>query len=349
MSHTTAIHGDDGVEDTPDIAPPIRVSTTFERTDQDAFVYRRDHHGTTHRLEAVIGALEGGSAVTYSSGMAATAAIFGHIQPSRVSLPDDLYGGTRKLALREQTRGRLRVVDATELGEGDLMWVETPSNPKCFVTDIAAAAEEAHAVGAVVVVDSTFATPVLQQPLTLGADYVMHSTTKFIGGHSDTMGGVLVARTDAEADELAENRSVDGSIPGALDAWLALRGIRTLPVRIERQSATAAVVAQFLNGRVLATYYPGLDGHPGADIAQRQMASPGAMVSFEMGSFAEATAVRDRMRVFSNATSLGGVESVADLRFDTDSSAPEGLIRCSIGLEDASDLVGDLEQALSVS
>jgi cystathionine gamma-synthase len=344
--HTTAIHGDDHLESGPDIAPPIRVSTTFDRTAQADFVYRRDHHDTTRRLEAVIGALEGGWAVAYASGMAATAAVLGHVRPSRMSLPEDLYGGTRKLAVREQERGRLQIVGADQLGAGDLMWVETPSNPKCFVTDIAAAAASAHAVGALLVVDSTFATPALQQPLTLGADFCMHSTTKFIGGHSDTMGGVLITGTEEEAAILRDDRSLDGAVPGALDCWLALRGIRTLPVRIERQSATAGEVARFLAGRVPVTYYPGLDSHPGAEVAKEQMAMPGAMVSFEMSSFAEATAVRDRMRLFRNATSLGGVESVADLRRDTDPGAPEGLIRLSIGLEDAADLVADLEQAL---
>jgi cystathionine gamma-synthase len=345
MPHTTAIHGDDHLESGYDIAPPIRVSTTFDRSAQADFVYRRDHHDTTRRLEAVIGALEGGSAIAYSSGMAATAAVLGHIRPARISLPDDLYGGTRKLAMREQERGRMQVVAADRLGAGDLMWVETPSNPKCFVTDIAAAAT-AHSLGALLVVDSTFATPVLQQPLALGADFSMHSTTRFIGGHSDTMGGVLVARTDEEAAALRDDRSLDGAVPGALDSWLALRGIRTLPVRIERQSMTAGEVARFLDGRVPMTYYPGLRNHPGAEIAKRQMTGAGAMVSFEMSSFAEATAVRDRMRLFRNATSLGGVESVADLRRDTDANAPEGLIRLSIGLEDAADLIGDLEQAI---
>ncbi|MDH3730133.1 MAG: PLP-dependent transferase [Acidimicrobiia bacterium] len=346
MSHTSAIHGDDHLAQGPDVAPPIRVSTTFDRTHQSDLVYRRDHHLTTRRLEAVIGALEGGFAVAYSSGMAATAAAISHISPSRVSLPEDLYGGTRAFARREEQRGRLKIVDPSQLGEGDLMWVETPSNPKCFVADIAAAANAAHGVGALVVVDSTFATPVLQQPLSLGADFSMHSTTKFIGGHSDSMGGALVVKAESQAEQLKDDRSLDGSVPGALDAWLALRGIRTLPIRMERQSATAQVVADFLSGRVAATHYPGLAGHPGADIAKRQMSTNGAMVSFEMDSFDEATRVRDKMRIFHNATSLGGVESVADLRRDTDPSAPEGLIRLSIGLEDAADLVTDLEQAL---
>ena len=240
MSQTTAIHGDDGVESSPDVAPPIHVSTTFDRTDQESFVYRREHHATTRRLEAVIGSLEGGVGVAYSSGMAATAAIFGHYQPSRVALPDDLYGGTRALATREQQRGRLEVVEPDQLGEGDLWWVETPSNPKCHITDIAAVSEAAHSVGAKVVVDSTFATPALQQPLGLGADAVMHSTTKFIAGHSDSMGGMLVVPGAHQAETLEHDRTIDGSVPGALDVWLTLRGVRTLPLRMRRPFPIAA-------------------------------------------------------------------------------------------------------------
>ncbi len=347
MSSTAAIHGDDHVEPGPDLAPPIRVSTTFDRDSQDELVYRREQHDTTRRLEAVIGAMEAGEAVAYASGMAATAAVFGHYRPTRVALPDDLYGGTRTLARREQERGRFRLTDASELGEGDLLWVETPSNPKCHVTDIAASVAAARHAGAVVVVDSTFATPVLQQPLALGADAVMHSTTKFIGGHSDSMGGIVVVRSPEHAEGLRHDRTLDGSIPGALDVWLALRGVRTLPIRMERQSQTAAAVAAFLAERVPVTHYPGLEGHPGAEAARRQMSAFGAIVSFELESGARANAVRDRLRLFYNATSLGGVESIADLRREHDPGAPAGLIRLSIGLEDEHDLIADLEQALS--
>jgi cystathionine gamma-synthase len=346
MSQTKAIHADDSIEGGPDVAPPIHVSTTFDRTDQNDLVYRRDHHATTRRLEAVIGALEGGTGVAYSSGMAATAAIFGHYRPSRVALPEDLYGGTRALAVREQKRGRLEIVAPDQLDDGDLWWVETPSNPKCHITDIAAVSAAAHAVGAKVVVDSTFATPALQQPLALGADAVMHSTTKFIAGHSDSMGGMLVVSDAAQAAALEHDRTLDGSVPGALDVWLTLRGVRTLPIRMQRQSETAAAVAAFLRPRVPATYYPTIPGNPGAELAPRQMSAFGGVVSFEMETLRRAAQVRDRLGLFRNATSLGGVESIADVRREHDSTVPDGLIRLSIGLEDAADLIADLDQAL---
>ncbi|MDH3425333.1 MAG: PLP-dependent transferase [Acidimicrobiia bacterium] len=344
--HTSAVHGDDEIGDGPDVAPPIRVSTTFDRTDQDDLVYRRYDHSTTRRLEAVMGAMEGGHAVAYASGMAATSALVRRLSPSRIALPADVYGGTKALLVSQAARGEVELVEPAALGSGDLWWTETPSNPKCIVSDIEAISQQAHSNGALVAVDSTFATPVLQNPLALGADYVVHSTTKFIGGHSDAMGGILVSASPEETDELRSRRDLEGAIPGSLDSWLTLRGLRTLPLRVERQSATAQIVAEFLANRVPKVWYPSLADHPGHDVAARQMRAGGGVVSFEAASGAEAVRIRDSLKLFRNATSLGGVESVADLRADHEPDAPPELIRCSIGLEAPEDLVADLEQAL---
>jgi cystathionine gamma-synthase len=342
---TTAIHGDDGVVDGADVAPPIRVTTTYDRSSQPHLVYRRDEHVTTHRLEAVLGAMEGGSAVVFSSGMAAVAALLNHVRPQRIALGEDVYTGTRLLVEREVGRRTLALAAPDALESGDLWWLETPSNPKCLVTDITAVVDVARSKGLVVAVDSTFATPMLQNPLGLGADFVMHSTTKFIGGHSDAIGGVVVTNEEA-AGELHDNRSLDGAVAGSLDTWLTLRGLRTLPLRVERQSATATAVAAYLNGKVPVVWHPSLPGHPGHEVARRQMRSWGGIISFEVESLQRATAVRDALRLIHNATSLGGVETLADLRREHDPSAPEGLIRLAIGLEAAEDLIEDLDQAL---
>lgn len=289
--------------------------------------------------------MEGGSAVVFSSGMAAVAALLNHVRPRRIALGEDVYTGTRLLVEREAGRRTLAPAPPNALESGDLWWLETPSNPKCLVTDITAVVDMARSKGLVVAVDSTFATPVLQNPLGLGADFVMHSTTKFIGGHSDAIGGVVVANEEA-AGELRDNRSLDGAVAGSLDTWLTLRGLRTLPLRVERQSATATAVAAYLDGKVSAVWHPSLPSHPGHEVARRQMRSWGGIVSFEMESLQRATAVRDALRLIRNATSLGGVETLADLRREHDPSAPESLIRLAIGLEAAEDLIEDLDQAL---
>jgi cystathionine gamma-synthase len=199
----------------------------------------------------------------------------------------------------------------------------------------------------ITVVDATFATPILQSSLELGADFVVHSTTKAISGHSDAMGGVAITTNEAVAGDLAEARAREGYVPGSLETWLTLRGTRTLPLRVTHQSATAAAVARFLETRLDVVHYPGLESHPGHHIAARQMAAFGAMVSFELANREAAAAVVSRLRVFTVATSLGGVESLAEHRVVSDPTAPPGLIRLSIGLEAPSDLVADLEQALS--
>lgn len=343
---TVALHADHGIEAVPDVAPPIRVATTFDRSEQNDLVYRREQHATTRRLEKVMGTLEGGHAVAYPSGMAAVAAVLRDLSPGRVSLPEDCYHGTRAFVTAEAAAGRWETSAPDRLGAGDVHWVETPSNPRCLVTDVSAASASARAHGALVVVDSTFATPVLQRPLDLGADAVVHAATKFIGGHSDALGGIVVVPDAQGADRLRRARAREGAVPGALETWLVLRGIRTLPLRVERQSATATAVATHLAGRGLRVWYPWLPGHPGHEVARAQMRAGGGILSFELEDDAAAAAVVSRLRLFTMATSLGGVESLAEHRRSVDPEAPPGLIRLSIGLEGAADLVADLDQAL---
>lgn len=344
--HTQALHSDDAVPDGVDVGPPIHVSSTYARSGQDELVYRRDQHITTRRLEAVLGALEGGEAVVYPSGMAAIASLLRYLSPARVYLPDDVYHGTRKY-VTTAPHGWQAVDNLDQLVRGDVAWLETPSNPKGLITDIAAVAEDLGGQEVTVVVDSTFATPILQRPLSLGADYVMHSSTKYIGGHSDAMGGVLVTADPEQAAELNAARIIDGSIPGSLDVWLTLRGVRTLPLRIARQSETAATVAAYLEDRVPRVWYPGLASHPGHDVAARQMSAGGAVVSLELTSQQAAAEATTRFRVFRRATSLGGVESLVEHRISVNPLAPPALLRLSIGLESPEDLINDLTQALA--
>ncbi|MCP5026988.1 MAG: PLP-dependent transferase [Actinomycetia bacterium] len=349
---TRTLHADADVEDSPDIAPPLHVTTTYARGDdhdeEGGRTYRRDEHITSERLERVLGDLEGGTALVYPSGMASIAAVLRALNPGRVSLPDDVYHGTRSLVALEAELGRWERCGPDELGVGDVWWVESPSNPKCLVTDIAATVAAAHDRGAKVVVDSTFATPILQHPLAVGADAVIHATTKFINGHSDAMGGVAVANDEELVTMLRRLRVADGSLMGNLEAWLTLRGVRTLPLRVERQSSSADALADALaaDPRVTRVWYPGLADHPLHDVAAAQMTGFGGMLSFEVESFDAASAVTGRLELFRVATSLGGVESLAEHRRRVDDQAPEGLIRLSVGLESPTDLFSDLDRAL---
>lgn len=348
---TAALHGDDHVAELPDVAPALRPSTTFEY-EEGGRTYQRMSHETTERLEAVLGVLEGGEAVAYPSGMAAVAAVLRHVRPRRVALPEDVYHGVHAFVYAEAARGSWAVTSTEQLEAGDVWWIETPSNPKCLITDLAASAAEAASRGAITVADATFATPILQDTLGLGVDYVVHATTKFIAGHSDAMGGVVVTAAADVAAELRETRTTDGAIPGVLESWLTLRGVRTLPLRVERQSASAMQVASFLHSGGFQVWYPGLKTHPGHELAGRQMAKAGVqryggVLSFEVDSADTAANVLSRLGVFTNATSLGGVESLAEHRLRVDPAAPPGLIRLSVGLESPDALIEDLRQALT--
>lgn len=343
---TTAVHADAGHGDGVDISPPIHTSTTYDRSHQQDRFYRRSEHVTTERLEAVLGALEGGRAVCYPSGQSAVASLLRHLAPRRISLATDVYHGVESFVTTEAERGHWALVGTGELGEGDVWWIETPSNPRCLITDIAATAAAAADAGATLIVDATFASPVLQQTLALGAGFVIHSSTKFIGGHSDALGGVVVTGDEAVADELRFRRMQDGAMPGSLDVWLTLRGVRTLPLRVERQASSALIVAQHLHGRVPTVWYPGLATHPGHEIAARQMSAFGGVLSIELESDERARSMVQRLRLFRVATSLGGVESLAEWRRSVNPNAPEGLVRLSIGIEAPDDLLADLDQAL---
>jgi cystathionine gamma-synthase len=276
--------------------------------------------------------------------MAAAAAVFDFFRPGRVAV-DDVYHMVGELASDRARRGDLDIVDVDALGSSDVHWVESPSNPKCTITDIEATTARNTSVGAITVVDSTFATPIFCNPLNLGADVVMHSFTKGISGHSDAQGGALVVADETVAGELRRPREMTGAVPGSLDVWLALRGIRTLPLRAERSAATAAQIAAGATSAGHHTYYPGLPAHPTHGIALRPLRGFGTMLSNDVGSFAQADRIVRRVNPFTNATSLGGVESLVEHRIVSDPNMDPGLIRLSVGLEDPGELIADLSGA----
>lgn len=351
------------------LAGAIQMSTTFERaadgTFPSGFAYIRDANPNRRALESALATLEGGaSAVAFASGMAASTAVFQTLSPGdHVVAPLDAYFGTPKLLREHFVPWGLEVsfVDMTDVAavraalrpRTRLIWTETPSNPTIAVTDLGAVATVARSAGAVLACDNTWATPFLQQPLALGADLVMHSTTKYLSGHSDVMGGVVVAREAGPlADRLRWLQGSAGAVPSPFDSWLVLRGIRTLPWRMRAHCANAAAVAAFLSAhpRVERVHYPGLAGDPGHPVASKQMSAAGGMLSFVVpGGRARAFDVAARLRLFTRATSLGGPESLIEHRASVEgpsTRAPEGLLRASIGLEHPDDLIADLGQAL---
>ena len=343
---TRAIHADAGLEAAPDIAPPLHLTTTFVADNSGNLTYSRRDQPTRRRLEAVLGALEGGHAVVYPSGQAAVYAAMRHFRPARVAIDRGYHGTQELLRVLGKEGVRLIALDA-DFRPGDLIWLETPKNPACELEDIAGYAKRARDAGATLAVDSTFATPVLQNPLALGAHLVMHSSTKFLCGHSDAMGGVLVVEEEELAGRLREERTVSGSVLGSLETWLTLRSLRTLGVRVERQSQTATKLAAWLVERVPRVWHPSLPSHPNFELGQRQMRGPGGILSFELDDPAAAQALPNRLRLFQNATSLGGVESLIEWRRKHEPSAPEGLLRVSVGLEGPEDLISDLTNGLS--
>ena len=354
------------------LMPSIQLSTTFQRSPDGSFPsgyeYIRDGNPNRQALEGVVATLEGGaSAVAFASGMAATMAVLQTLAPGdHVVAPLDAYFGTAKLLREHFLPWGLEVtfVDMTSLPAVEaalrpstrLIWTETPSNPTIAVTDLKGVVAAAKSVGALTACDNTWATPFLQRPLALGVDLVMHSTTKYLSGHCDVMGGVVVTR---EAGPLAERlRAVQahgGAVPSPFDSWLVLRGIRTLPWRMRAHCSNAAVLGAFLSEhpRVERVHYPGLRSDPGYLLASTQMAAPGGMLSFVVpGGRPQAFAVAARLRLFARATSLGGPESLVEHRASVEgpgTRAPEGLLRLSVGLEHAEDLVADLRQALEGS
>ena len=352
------------------LAPPIHLSTTFERDADGGYSrgYRYSREGTPNRVavETCVADLEGGiAAIAFSSGLAASLAVLEQLAAGdHVVAPRQCYYGVLR-QLREIAARRgvaLDVVDATDpaalaaaIGRRTrLVWVETPANPLLGITDIANTVELAHAHGALVVCDNTFATPICQRPLALGADLVVHSGTKYLGGHSDVLSGlVVVGRDQALADRLRDWQSMAGSVLAPFDCWLLRRSISTLGLRVERQCANARGVALAMSRHpaVSATLYPGLPGHPRHAVAARQMHGGfGAMLSIGVrGGRERAMQVAARTRLFRRATSLGGVESLIEHRASIEgpgSMAPENLLRLSVGIEDEADLIRDLTQAL---
>jgi cystathionine gamma-synthase len=368
---TLAIHaGREPDPATGALREPIHLATTFERGADGqyphGYFYSRSGNPNRTALEHAVAALEGGrDAVAFASGSAATLAVFTLAAPGgRIVCSTDCYHGTGK-QLREilPRWGATAVfVDTTDvdavrraLASGaTLLWVETPSNPLLRVSDVAALAGLAHAHGALLGCDNTFASPVLQQPFALGADLVMHSSTKYLGGHSDVLGGVVVVReANASLERLREFQGAGGGVPSPFDCWLLLRSLPTLPLRVRQQSTSALAVARFLEAhpRVQRVHYPGLESHPGHSLAARQMHDGfGAVVSFQVrGAAAEALAVAGRARLFTRATSLGGVESLIEHRASMEgplTQTPPNLIRLSVGLEHPADLLADLADAL---
>ena len=367
---TLAVHaGAVPDEGTGAVIPPIHLSTTFER-DHDGtyprgFNYTRSGNPTRQALETALAALEGGAAAAaFASGTAATAAVFQALEPgAHVVAPDDAYYGTPVMLRDHFARWGLDTsfVDMTDpdaVGRAlrpatRLLWIETPSNPRLHVTDLAAMVALARSVGARTVVDNTWATPVLQRPLDLGVDMVMHSTTKYLGGHSDVLGGVVIARSsDAMFERVRSIQSALGAVPSPFDCWLVLRGLRSLPHRMRGHVDGAERLAAFLAAvpTVARVYYPGLPSDPGFDVAGRQMRRPGGMLSFEVqGGRAGAFAMANKLKLVTRATSLGGPETLIEHRASVEGEltrAPEGLLRVSVGLEHPDDLIDDFAQAL---
>lgn len=368
---TIAVHaGHEPDAATGAVTPAIHLSTTFERNEDLGYraghLYSRYSNPNRAALESCIAQLEGGNACAcFASGSSATAAILLSLEPdAHIVLPEDAYYGTIKLARDVFGPWRIRFspVDMTDVANVEraitdrtrVVWVETPSNPLLRVVDIAAIARVAKHAGAWTAVDNTWGTPVLQRPLELGADIVMHSTTKYLGGHSDVLGGALVAREENHPlfTKVRAVQQSAGAVPSPFECWLTLRGIRTLPWRVRAQTENARRVADFLcaHRRVEAVHYPGLASHPAYAIAQRQMSAPGAMLALQVrGGRDAAIAFTNRLRVFTRATSLGGTESLIEHRHSVegpDTRAPENLLRVSVGLEHADDLIEDLDQAL---
>ncbi|WP_326598743.1 cystathionine gamma-synthase [Streptomyces sp. NBC_01803] len=372
---TVAIHaGQEPDAVTGAVVPPIHQVSTFKQDGvgglRGGYEYSRSANPTRTALEENLAALEGGTrGLAFASGLAAEDCLLRTVlRPGdHMVIPDDAYGGTFRLITKVAERWGVawsvaNTSDAASVRaalrpETKLIWVETPSNPLLGITDIAIVADIARSAGARLVVDNTFASPYLQQPLALGADVVVHSTTKYLGGHSDVVGGALVTSDPGLAQELAFHQNAMGAVAGPFDSWLVLRGIKTLAVRMDRHSANAARIADTLaaHPKVTRVYYPGLTSHPGHETAAKQMRDFGGMVSFQVaGGERAAVEVCDRARLFILGESLGGVESLIEHpgRMTHASAAgsalevPADLVRLSVGIEAVEDLLADLSQAL---
>jgi cystathionine beta-lyase/cystathionine gamma-synthase len=366
---TRAIHeGQEPDPATGAITVPIYQTSTYAQEavgEHKGYNYSRTANPTRRALELCLASLEGAEqGFAFSSGMGATTTIMHLVSPDdRIVAVDDVYGGTYRLFSKVYAPKGYDVefVPADAIAEAidertRLVWLETPTNPLLNIVDIRAAADAAKSAGAVVVVDNTFATPYLQRPLELGADIVVHSTTKYLGGHSDLIGGFACTNDPTVAERLAFLQNSLGAVPGPFDAWLVLRGLKTLALRMRQHCDNARAITEFLVGhpKVERVLYPGLPDHPGHEVAARQMSDFGGMVSFLAPSADEAIALVARTKIFKLAESLGGVESLIEVPFDMTHAStadapfasPPNLVRLSVGIESADDLVADLESAL---
>ncbi|GAA0636484.1 cystathionine gamma-synthase [Sporichthya brevicatena] len=372
---TRAIHaGQEPDAATGAVVPPIYAVSTFKQDGvgglRGGYEYSRSANPTRTALEECLASIERGvRGLAFASGLAATDTLLRTVcaPGDHVIIPGDAYGGTYRLFARVHAKwgleytpvplGDLDAVRAAIRPTTKLIWCETPTNPLLGIADIAALAEIAHGAGAKLAVDNTFASPYLQTPLELGADIVMHSTTKYLGGHSDVVGGALVVSDAALGDELAYHQNAIGGVAGPFDSWLVLRGIKTLAVRMEKHCSNAAAVVDLLTSHrnVTHVFYPGLPDHPGHDVAAKQMRGFGGMVSFRVvGGESDALAVCERAKLFTLGESLGGVESLIEHPgrmthasvAGSELEVPSDLVRLSVGIEDVDDLLADLRRAL---
>lgn len=373
---TKAIHaGDERGDPVGAVVVPIYQVSTYRQTDpgRSQYVYSRTGNPTRAALERCLAALEEGKhGLAFSSGMGAITTLLLSLfkKGDHIIAVEDLYGGTRRLFDQVMRNFELSFsyVSGTATEEFEVafkddtkaVWIETPTNPLLRVVDIEGVARIAHDHGALLIVDSTFTSPYLQQPLKLGADIVVHSTTKFLGGHSDLVGGAVILSDETLHEKVRFAQNAAGAVPGPLDCWLVLRGIKTLPLRMERHCSNAQKIAEFLSQhrKIAKVIYPGLPSHPQHDLARRQMASYGGMVTIHLkGDFEHCRRFLKHLEVFTVAESLGGVESLADHPSSmTHASIPkeererigitDSLIRLSVGIEDIEDLISDLSGAL---
>jgi len=371
---TDCIHaGQEPDPTTGAVSVPIYQTSTYVQDglgSHKGYEYARTHNLTRRSLEKNLAALEGGAdAYCFASGMAATQAVLTFVKPGqRVAVSDNVYGGTHRFFTKilAEYGVEFTFLDATDsggfaeaAGPFDLLWIETPTNPLMKICDIAALAKIAHAQGALLVVDNTFMSPYFQKPLALGADIVVHSTTKFLNGHSDSVGGVAIVKDEAHAERLRFVQNAAGAILSPFDSWLVLRGTKTLHLRMPRHEENACAVGPFLyqHPKVGAVYWPGLPGHPNHDVHRKQATGFGAMISFDLGSLDRAKRVLEGLHLCALGESLGGVETLIShpatmthagyTQQERDTlGITDGLVRLSVGCEDADDLVSDLEQAL---
>lgn len=379
MTHdfsTRAVHDGQGFDPTTGaVIPPVYLTTTFVQKRigdlRNGYEYTRGTNPTRDSLQQQLASLEGGTrALSFASGLAAEDALLRTVLApgDHVLMGNDVYGGTHRLVNRifvpwgiglgVVNMSDLDAVRAAIAPATTVLWVETPSNPLMSISDIAALAELGHAAGALVVVDNTFASPYLQNPLALGADIVVHSTTKYLGGHSDVLGGAVILNDEELSDRIGFVQFAAGAVSGPMDAWLTTRGIKTLSLRMERHSANAQAIAEALVGHPALehVYYPGLPDHPGHELAARQMRGFGGMLSITLtGGAAAARKFAESTTLFQLAESLGGVESLVNYPAEmthasvrgTELEVPDNLVRLSVGVEDAPDLIADVLAALT--